>query len=390
IDPRPIAHARATLDVRLAALAAGLSVETERELPYTAPDGNDGVLRPDNLITLPDGTRALFETEQAADLTLLRRIVEGVRRKAAFFQSEAARALSPAVRVLINLPRGPVWGKTVRVWERATAIVAEEQGGDLPFRLLAMPLLEFLDRPDWFEPPEEARWEPLFDPAQTSTFEPPVPSLQGKPLARRKARLPRSLRRRAPADDRRILLAYWQHLLEQGPDLAYTADRPRPDPAFFEVVGVIYAASHGPDAPVAQQAAYPYASVYLLRKYLQMHPRLRQALSKGMVRGGGSMRWNVTTILHRMQVVIETFLRYHGYRVGRAVEAVPVSPWDRTDGPRDFGVAVRIHPEVLIGEEDGVVPGREEVRAAEEALAWVLWALFAHAEEVGLRRPPFW
>jgi len=155
-------------------------------------------------------------------------------------------------------------------------------------------------------------------------------------------------------------------------------------------MGVIYTASHGPGVPIVQQAAYPYASVYLLRKYLGMHPRLRQALSKGMVLGGGSMRWNVTTILHRMQVVIGTFLRYHGYRVGRAVEAVPVSPWDRTDSPRDFGIAVRIHPEVLVGEGSGVVPSREEVKVAEEALVWVLWALFAHAEEVRLKRPPFW
>ncbi len=39
---------------------------------------------------------------------------------------------------------------------------------------------------------------------------------------------------------------------------------------------------------------------------------------------------------------------------------------------------------------DGVVPGREEVARAEEALAWVLWALFAYAEEIGLKAPPFW
>ncbi|HID88392.1 MAG TPA: hypothetical protein EYP52_01580 [Anaerolineae bacterium] len=40
--------------------------------------------------------------------------------------------------------------------------------------------------------------------------------------------MPRSLRRRAPVDDRRILLAYWQYLLERGPALAYTVDVPGP------------------------------------------------------------------------------------------------------------------------------------------------------------------
>ncbi len=64
--------------------------------------------------------------------------------------------------------------------------------------------------------------------------------------------------------------------------------------------------------------------------------------------------------------------------------------WGREEGPQDFGVVVRLHPEVLMGEEETVMPGPGEVRRAERALAWVLWALFAYAEEVGLNPPPFW
>ena len=33
--------------------------------------------------------------------------------------------------------------------------------------------------------------------------------------------------------------------------------------------------------------------------------------------------------------------------------------------------------------------GNAGVARAEEALAWVLWALFAYAEEIGLKAPPF-
>jgi len=73
-----------------------------------------------------------------------------------------------------------------------------------------------------------------------------------------------------------------------------------------------------------------------------------------------------------MQGVIREFLRYHGYEVGRWLQAVPESSWERGEGPQDFGVRVRIHPEVLMGEGDGVVPGQEAVARAEEALAWVL------------------
>ncbi len=47
-----------------------------------------------------------------------------------------------------------------------------------------------------------------------------------------------------------------------------------------------------------------------------------------------------------------------------------------------------------MGERDGVVPLPDTVRAAERALAWVLWALLAYSEEVGLELkqgyPPFW
>ena len=79
-------------------------------------------------------------------------------------------------------------------------------------------------------------------------------------------------------------------------------------------------------------------------------------MRRALERGRETMRWNVTTILHRMQGVLREFLRYHGYEVGRWLEAVPESSWERGEG----------------------------------ALAWVLWALFADAEEIGLKPPPFW
>ena len=81
--------------------------------------------------------------------------------------------------------------------------------------------------------------------------------------------------------------------------MAYTEEHPRPAPVFFEVMGVIYAASHSEGMSVARRAAYPYALVYLLGKYLEMHPKLRGRLRRVLERGRETMRWNVTTILHR-------------------------------------------------------------------------------------------
>jgi hypothetical protein len=396
-EVREVAHARAVLDVRLAAEAAGLSVRTEAELVAGGKPGEGGhrpVLRPDNVVTLPNGVQALYEVEQEADLSLLRRVVESLRRKAAFFGAVGGGKVSRVVRVVYAVAPERL-ERTVGVWERGLGLVVEEVGGPLPFRLVGMTLGEFLERPDWSEPPDEGRWRGI-EPGSRgqgagSRGQGGSGGAGGKEGALAvRGEVPAALLRRSPADDRRILAAYWQWLQERGPEVAYTEEHPRPDPVFFEVMGVIYAASHGEGQTVVRRAAYPYASVYLLGKYLEMHPKLRGRLRRVLERGRETMRWNVTTILHRMQGVIREFLRYHGYEVGRWLLAVPESSWERGEGPQDFGVRVRIHPEVLMGEGDGVVPGQEAVARAEEALAWVLWALFAYAEEIGLKAPPFW
>ncbi len=101
-------------------------------------------------------------------------------------------------------------------------------------------------------------------------------------------------------------------------------------------MGVIWAASHE-GVGVARRVAYPYASVYLLRKYLEMHPGLVERLKQVMGRGRETMRWNVTTILHRMQGVIREFLRYHGYEVGWGLLAAPETAWGRGRGRRTSG-----------------------------------------------------
>lgn len=118
------------------------------------------MLRPDNVVVLPNGVWALYEVEQEADLSLLRRVVEGLRRKAVFYRAGGVPGLSSVVRVVFAVARERLEG-TLRVWERAVALVAEENGGRLPFQLVAMPLAQFLEGPDWSEPPEPKRWRAL-------------------------------------------------------------------------------------------------------------------------------------------------------------------------------------------------------------------------------------
>ncbi|MBU0496285.1 MAG: hypothetical protein KKA73_01570 [Chloroflexi bacterium] len=383
-----IAHAQAVLDVRQAALKAHLPVQTEREVAY----GAGHALRPDNVITLPGQRRAILEVEQMADISQLRRIEDSLRHKAAFFQSGAAREFSPTVRVLINLPPSREWDGTVQVWERAAAIVAEKCGGRLPFRLVAYPLLRFLDRPDWTEPPGSA-WESLFDPAQTASFAPAPPekAIPSRPTAPAARSLPAPLARRAARDDALVLLAFWQAFQERAPGLG-NPEVPQPEPAFFQVMRIIYAASHDAYAPLQAQAAHPYASLYLLRQYLGMHPALHEALSKGMVRGSSSVKWGVPTILLRMQTIIQTFMRYHGWRTTGPLRVYSeLASWDEEERRGTFAVTAYIRdPELLMGPGDGIVPSQEEARQVGAALAWVLLSLFVHAEDLDLKRPPFW
>ena len=389
-----ISHAVAMLDVHLAARQAGLAVSTDRELT----NGRGQTLRPDNVVTLADGSQALFETEQAARAALLPRIVESIQHKAAFFRALNDGRISSTVRVLFALPRGRDLERTWQVWERAAAAVADSLGGALPFRMMALPLDEFLARPDWGEPPDAGRWRNLLNQALLAGFAAPAKAITAAPVlgslptalavAAKQPMLPAPLARYTPTESRLVLTAMWQVFRESAS--TQVAMEPRPDPAFFELMTMIFLAGHSSTASVSARAGLPRASWWFLGEYLRMHVALRDALNVELTRGGG-MTWNAGTIKHRMQKVVEVFLAYHGFRSdGPLLACADGAAWDEKT-TRQFFVRVTIRtPELLLGDADGVVPPTREVELAERALAWVLWTLFANGEEIGLKRPPYW
>ncbi|OQY17916.1 MAG: hypothetical protein B6I34_11465, partial [Anaerolineaceae bacterium 4572_32.1] len=243
----------------------------------------------------------------------------------------------------------------------------------------AIPLTTFLKQPDWNEPPDRQQWESLVDPAQLPGFDPGERSAskrskKPKPTSRA-SKLPAPLKRHSARDDQLILYAFWQIFQEQAPLL--TENLPRPDPVFFDVMGIIYSASHDPHADLLTQAALPHASLYLLRRYLDMHSVLKDAMNKAIERSSHSMRWSVPTIFHRIQTVVAAFLKYHGWRPDGPLLAYPaLSGWE-DEKTQSFGLTVRIRrAELLMRPGDTVVPDREAVQQAEEALTWVLLALF--------------
>ena len=376
-----LSHAWAVLEVRLAALDARLAVDTEREVRV-----GQQVLRPDNLVTVAPGVRALYEVEQEAQMHQLRRIIDSLRRKAAAFSSPRSEGFSPDVRVIFNFARRKKYHSTLEVWTRALAAVAEERGGHLPFRLLARPLDDFLAHPDWSEPPDEG-WTDLFDPSRLSTFTPPQqPQQTASTTRRRLARLPKAISHRlTPQDDVLVLRAFWQVFRERG--LLETGFPPA-DPAFFQAMNLIRGASLVDDDTPLQQAALPRMSLLLLAQYLRMHPQLKQAVQHAMQRGDTHSQWGVTTIKHHIQQVIRVFLRYFGFAPdGPLLVYVAGPPWGE-EAPQEFHVVARIrHGALLLPEgTSGPMPTKEEVRYAEESLAWVLQALFLYPDLLDLGR----
>jgi len=365
-DPLAITHALALLDLYLVARQHDRKIVVDQPLSFSQAR----VIRPDAIITLTDGTRALFELEQAATPALLRRLCESVRHKAAFFD-HTPQGYTSTVRLLVALPRGASFDKTLALWQQALHIVQTQTQRPLPFRLWALPLGEFVAQPDWNEPPDPTRWRELQPQRPTASAARTAP-----PLA---------LTQHSPRDDALILKSLWLFLREQAPNLGHPTS---PDPAFFEVMRVIYVASHDPTLSVWTQAQFPYASLFLLQQYLAMHPRLKERLVQLFKRGAWAGRASVPILLHRMQVVIDAFLEYHGWRSYGPLQARASLVAFDAEEPQGFGVTVHLAPTLPL--EVAEMDTLGDVLLTERALAWVLWALFNYAPHLGLDVPTFW
>ena len=377
-DARAVRHALGMLDVHLAAQAAGLEVHTDRRLPY----GEEGHIRPDNLVRLPGGELAIFESEQDARSDFLERIRRSLANKTAFFESDPAPEVSPTVRMLIDLPSGKLWGHTLSIWQHAAAIQRESRGDALPFRLLAMSLGEFLKQPDWSSSPQPPRWVDLTVPrparATLALVQPggQIQTSQGMPAF-------------STREQCMIVAALLEYLQESGRQNG--AGLPQADVEFLYLLRLIYLASHDPFAPALARSSTPYASLFLLDQYLRMNPPLRSLLQEKMHMDARRIHWNQSTALHRMQVVVDAFLEYHGWQSDGPLLAYAYTPDYQARGPRRLSVAVQISdPEILMNGETAVVPGKQEIQVLEKALAWCLSAVFAHYTHLGFRKAPFW
>jgi hypothetical protein len=369
-----ITHALAMVDVHLSAKRAQVELLTDQVLNY----GERGSLRPDHQI--PGEKIRILEIEQAASLETLRRLVTSLEHKLAFFESPESAGFEKTVSMLLQLPHGPVWERTLKTWQQAIQLVEEKTGKQLNFRLQALSLQDFLRQPGWNDQKQLA-WPDLTIPG--------TEIVKGKGPNASPQKAPTSLMYRSTRQDKLVLAALWQNF----ENLAVQDQEkiPMANPEFLLLVRLIHSASHDYARPALELASLPHASLYLLQQYLKMHPVLRERIQKVMHFGKGTLRWNSTTILHRMQVVINAFLGYHGWRSDGGLLAFPAAADWNEAGPRTFTVLVRLRdPELLMLPDDNVVPSQSEIFVCEEALAWVLWALFNYAPELGLGRVEFW
>lgn len=365
-DDQTILHRLAMTDFHLAAVKAGLAIRTDKTLNF-----GDRILRPDHLIPLPNGESLLYEIEQTASTATLRRVVESLQNKQDFFASKPK--VVPEVRMILQLPRGGKWDRTLKTWGKAMGVAQEKSGGQLNFRLFAIPRAEFLDAPDW-EGEHKLSWREVRPPQKAAEPEGEF--------------VPARFLNRTSRDDRLVLKALWQDFIENVKPAQ--GQRPRPDPEFFQIIRLIHSASYDANLPIIDQAAMPYASLYLLKEYLSMR-KLDGALQGALHRGARDTRWNITTITHKMQAVINTFLSAHGWRSDGLLSVhAKVSDWENING-RVFDVKVRINSaEILMFRDDLVVPSKEEVMGIERALSWALWSLFEYSGDLGLGRIEFW
>lgn len=353
----PIAHALCMLSVHLVAKREGIEIYTDEELPF-----DDRLLRPDHRIVVPGGHWLIMEVEQEAHTNLLRRILESLSNHQAFFKSSASESYLREVRVLFNLKGGKDVKRALDIWEAAVRELFKQAGEELVFRFSAIPLEMFLERPEWGVMLSK-RWQQITGNVEPSPMAKDEEGSTYSALSRP---------RRALSEDVTELEALSQMLAEED-------DPNEADLNIFRLAKTIYSASYGRDNFISQ-VSRPSRSLHLFNKYLDMHPDLRTKLRVALHHNRGRVVWSQPNVLHRMEIVMRAFMSYHGFRTeGLLRVGATTQPENFGD---TYGVYVRMHFRMA---DDW-----DEDRLMLQAMEWMLWALFAYADDLKLGRPEFW
>jgi len=359
-NDRAMAHALCMLDVHLSAARHDLEVLTDRVVFFR----DSQTIRPDHQVLLKDSMKLIVEVEQVARRELVQRISGSLRHKYEFFRSPESTDYLTDIRMVLNVPLGHAFARTCNVWRNVIESLREELNKPLGFRLLAIPLVDFLLDPEWDSDASHRWWDLTKEAPEKKGLEPRTVSKVGTRITRN-------------SREDLVLLSAMHQALQEDPD---TAGKPAVDMDFLDVMVKIYAASHPKEYGSPLWRKPPNDSLFLLRSYFDLHPDLRRQLRVSMHQNTSKWSWSSRTILHRMQRVIDVFLAYYGWRSTFVLSVRAVNENDASSEP--FKVKVE-----KLGSFWGAY---EESSRKTEALEWVLMALFRYADELGLGRPKFW
>ncbi len=359
-DDLAIAHSLAMLDVHQVAVRENISIRTDSIVNF----GDQRILRPDHQIVLADGKLLIYEIEQAANHDNFGRIRQSLMNKLDFFKSAESAGFQREIRMVINLtPGGSEWNGTIQRWGRGCRALSE--GEDLGFRLLALPIGEFLVNPDW-TPIASSRW---LDLTVTSN------SVRNNSESQQESQVSAYDQTHSAYDDVIVVNAAAQDYKAN-----ILSTKPSPDFGVFTLVYDIYNASHSAENYLAF-GAIPHTSIHMLRVLMEKRADLVEKLNRGMNCGRKSE--GQALVVYHMQGVIDTFLNYYQWESGEVLRAEAVANNREWNGIGPFGILVKAR----VAPSPGDVWGNSS--EIDVALAWVLWALFKYSEQIGLDRPKF-
>lgn len=366
--------AYAIMEIYTQARLAKLQVQVEKPLFFGIGKQN---VRADILV---DGKRKkLFELEQAANQGTLPRAVDKLSRLHNFYCSQQANRVDHRVRMLFNLPQTDV--QTLNVWREALRDVKAEAHGILSFQLYVQPLQQFLACPDWTSldgfnllTPDDV---PSLDQEHTPVLENEAAGL----ITNRSAEQIDALRTVVRARER----IYGKQLraMQNQTDHALRVR------AFFDIMLLIYQASHYRESPVEHYAALPVESLEMLRRFL--HDEQNDALLKDLC---GILEWTydhntgVMSMRNGYTALIWRFLKFYGFGPNGPLSASVQFP-EFGDNRSDIFVEARVGRVMLDEPNPSYYISFGQKRPEELALGWVLEAMLTYPSELGIGQQPW-
>ena len=249
----------------------------------------------------------------------------------------------------------------IRYWREALA-EARNDFGELPYDVYAITVNELLDSPSFTDVLLNANLLDESNPEENDLPAVFIGEEDWDEADKQEEALPDYLTR----EQYLVFQDTLDELSEAPPDEALLA--------LTELAGVIHTASYYKNSPSLKVAVFPWASIWLMRRYLE-HPsmaavktELANALNKIHKRNPGMvmLRETVTSLLW------DVLLFHHGLGRGGALRVIFQVP-DFQDRSSDFRVEVRVDDDLRAAQTDDV-----------KALSWFFTSIYLYRHHLGL------